>query len=786
MDKETLYQFEARCIQDEPPACQTMCPIHLDARAFIKLMAAGKFDEARKALDKVMPLGGLAGYLCSGPCRPHCRRAEIDEGIDLPLLERLCVMKSRAAKVLPLPPGSKKVAIFGAGLSSLALAWEMARKGVAVKIYHAGAPGGALTALPVEQLPPEALAEAISQLKNLRVNFEESLFAPELLAQALGNNLAVFLGFDDPALKAEALGLSVEEATAQALTLATARDKIFAWPGQSDTGFIGDLAAGKRAAGSITRLGQGVPPSSARQGEALYPSKLYTNLNGVEVQHQTKPADFLAPTEDEAKSEAGRCLQCQCLECVKHCVYLKHYDGYPKKLARETYNNISTAFGIRTSNTMILSCAECGLCGVVCPTGADMADFIPLARREMVEVKHMPVSAHEFALEDMLYSNAPEVSFWRHEPGLKESGWLFFPGCQLPASRPEATAGVYEHLRNNLLGGVGFMMACCGAPARWSGRPLLTARVVEAFRKSWAESGRPKVILACASCAFFFKQELPEIESDSLWNVLAGLPQPKGAAATEETLALHDPCAARQDSKTLSSVRRLLSGLGQPFEEMALGGRETKCCGYGGLADEANRQIGDKFIADRAADSGGRPILAHCIMCRDRLRKQGGPVLHLLDLLFPSAPPLEAARLPHTTISDRQEGRLAFTGAILNELWRESPPQDELMNKNHVLNISSELEALMDRRRILRRDVISVLDQARRQGAQFINPQSGRALSSYRPKQVTFWVEYSEKADGSYDIHDAYCHRMVVQGVPGEGADTAASLEGFDIKGGRR
>lgn len=785
MEKETLYQFESLCVQDEPPACQTTCPLHLDARAFIAQMAAGKYDEARKILDKVMPLSVLTGRLCAGPCRAHCRRSELDEGIDLPLLERLCVARGRSARVMPLPGGSKKVLVFGAGLASLTLAWEQARKGVAVTVRHLGPIGGTLNRLPPERLPQMALPEALNQLKNIKVRFEEvEQFTPDDLNRGLDDNLAVFLGFDDPALTAESLGLTESELTIDPLTLTTPLEKTLAWKPNQAAGFIADSAAGKRAAGSIVRLAQGVPPSSAREGEAVYPTRLYTNLAGVEIRPQAAPVEALAPTEEEAQTEAERCIQCQCLECVKHCVYLKHYNGYPKKLARETYNNIATAFGIRASNTMILSCAECGLCGAVCPNGCNMADFIPLARREMVEVRHMPVSAHEFALEDLLFSNSPEISFWRHEPKRDKSRWLFFPGCQLPASMPENVISTYEYLRRRLKGGVGFMMACCGAPARWSGRPVLTSQVRDNFKKNWLEAGQPRMILACASCALFFKAELPETPFETLWNILAALPPPERAVTTG-VLTLHDPCAARHDLSALAAVRAILKRSGQPFEEMPANGQKTKCCGYGGLADEANREVGDKFIADRAGESG-RPILAHCVMCRDRLRKNGGPTLHLLDLMFPAVAPEEAAMRPYPSISDRQEGRAAFSRRLLKELWNQRPPMDELMNKDIVLNISPELETLMDRRRILRRDIAAVLNQAENEGSQFINPDSGRKLTSYRPKQVTFWVEYSEKDDGSFDIHDVYCHRMVVQGVPGEGADTAASREGFDPLGGRR
>lgn len=101
------------------------------------------------------------------------------------------------------------------------------------------------------------------------------------------------------------------------------------------------------------------------------------------------------------------------------------------------------------------------------------------------------------------------------------------------------------------------------------------------------------------------------------------------------------------------------------------------------------------------------------------------------------------------------------------------------------LTIDEGVARKLEARRILRTDIKEVILYAQDNGAQFHNPDTGRYLTSLRPKQVTFWVEYTMEQDGSCTVHDAYCHRMVVPGVPGEGCDTACSLEGYAPKGGR-
>ena len=89
-------------------------------------------------------------------------------------------------------------------------------------------------------------------------------------------------------------------------------------------------------------------------------------------------------TASEAHAEAGRCLQCECLECVKACEYLQAFGSYPKKYLREIYNNEAIVMGSRLANNLINSCSLCGLCKEVCPNDLDMGAVIKEARERMV------------------------------------------------------------------------------------------------------------------------------------------------------------------------------------------------------------------------------------------------------------------------------------------------------------------------------------------------------------------------------------------------------------------
>jgi hypothetical protein len=199
MEQNMLRDLEHRCIQEEPPYCQTACPLKVDARAFCAAMAQERFDEARKILAKTMSLPDILVRICDHPCQSACIRAETGGAVELGRLERACLERtSPAAPPLRLPAKGKTVTVLGGGLSSLVCACELAKKGYRVLLGFTGTlPGGRLLSLPEETLPQNILAETWAFLQKLGVtrSSEEPLSLP-----ALREGEAAYLGMDDPAL----------------------------------------------------------------------------------------------------------------------------------------------------------------------------------------------------------------------------------------------------------------------------------------------------------------------------------------------------------------------------------------------------------------------------------------------------------------------------------------------------------------------------------------------------------------------------------------------------------
>ncbi len=765
MEQSRLREFEYRCIQEEPAECVAACPLHVDARSFVVAVAAGDWDESWKVLRKTMPLPGILGRICDHPCELRCKRRECGDAIRIGALERACVTRPAPAhRVLVLPRRDTEVAVVGSGLAGLTAASDLARKGYPVTVFDQEENvGGPLLRFPQAVLPREVVAAEAATLTSLGVEFR--LGEVPRLEDLRTQFAAVFVERDGEQAQPAAVGpdgwLLLPR---DPQTLETQWEGVFAGAqeplGDGVVSPIGWALQGRQAATSIDRFLQGASLSAGREKEGPQPTRLFVSLA------QAVPVSAVEPqeadgvyTSDEAQREAGRCLRCECLECVKVCEYLHHFGSYPRRYAREIYNNAAIVQGEHKANRLINSCMLCGLCTEVCPEDFSMTDLCLEARREMVAAGKMPPSAHEFALEDYAFSHSPAFALARAEPGSGHCAYAFFPGCQLAGSNPAQVEAVYAYLRRQLAGGVGLILDCCGAPAFWAGRQDLFEQGVADILEGRRRLGDPVLIFACPTCQAVVSPHLGHGEYVFLSEVMeqAGTP-PRAEGPAPPLRALHDPCTTRDAVGLQQSIRRLLAGLDQPIEELVLSGQITECCGYGGLQANANPQL----AAAVAARRGGESLLeyvTYCAMCRDSLAGQGKRILHVLDLIYPTE--MDPAGRARPGWSERRENRARLKTRLLRELWNEGggalQPWQEVQ-----LIIAGEVQAKLDARRILVEDVQQVIYHAEQTGDKLCHGLSGRFRASFRPRAVTFWVEYSPQ-DAGYEVHNAYAHRMTVE-----------------------
>ena len=784
MEQAFLREVESRCTQEDPPYCQAACPLHLDVRAFMLQMQGGNFQAARTVLERHLPFPAILGRVCDHPCENSCLRKDLGGSLAIGALERACVtLAPQAGRVLPRLQKTQRLAVLGAGPAGLTVAWDLSAKGYTVSVFHDADDKGAVlrSLFPEELLPAEIIAAELERLEKRSVTFQKQILSNEFLSRASQEFDGVFI--DVSCAAACCSELSIDENALNPVTGSMDDNHGLCFGGWPQS-FIAVVAEGRRGAVTLERYFSGASVTAAREREGVSGSRLYTPLEGVKALARVVPGSIPADasvsggiavsqmssvpgaffneissgssvtatcSEQEAVAESGRCLRCQCMACVRECAYLEHYKGYPKTYARQIYNNAAIVKGHHLSNTMINSCTLCGQCQAICPEDFSMADLCLTARREMVEKGYMPPSAHEFALEDMAVSNGPDCALLMPPPfssdpsciepsGSKTAALpdaqehLLFPGCQLAASRGNHIIQTLKHLNRYLSGGVGIWLSCCGIPAHWSGRESLFAETLGALRQQWTEAGKPRLIMACASCLKIFREAAPEILTVSLWEVLESeAPLPLFVAAADQcngrgnssdndagnavgdilggkhrenvfnknifsgkTLVLHDPCTTRHNIEWLNAVRTLLQRHGIEVVEPRLTRETTPCCGYGGLVWSANPEMGGRMVTRLAeglkaainekpsANDSGIHDSSHvhdsvvsCIMCRDRLVGSGTRAWHLLDILLPSLvdAAVEQAGQRAPGLSARRANRAALKRRILREFYARELPE---------------------------------------------------------------------------------------------------------------
>lgn len=775
MDLQKFHAMEGRCTQEDMPQCTAACPLHVDVRGMLAAVRQGDFSRGYALFAQLAPFPGIISRLCDSPCQTACVRETSDAGIAVNALERACVtFQSRPLpRKIYAPAKNKTVAIVGAGVSGLAAAYFLACKGYGVDIFDAGAVcGGALTALSEEALPRGLMTDELAVLERLGVRMHPGVTVSNTAHGDVSFNAllervdAVYLAPGKGSVAALDLGLGMYgDGTLRVdrETLATTHPKVFAGGGHrpdNASSFIRAVSDGKSAMISIDRCLQGASLTANRVNEGPQPTRLFARSAASPLPAVTMHDPGQGYSRDEAVAEAERCLDCQCLECVSRCEYIRHYASSPRHIARQVFKNMSGVGGHRF-NEQMNSCSLCRQCEAVCPGEFSLADICHAARESLVEQGKMPPSAFDFALHDLRFSGSDAFALARHEPGRTASAYAFYPGCQLSGAAPWQVASLYAYLRGKISAGVGLILGCCGVQADWAGEKEMFTAALAAVREQWIRLDRPAVILTCPTCHAVFQQHLPEIPIEFIFPLMERLGLPHPPADTPRTLAVHDSCSTRYETEIQESVRRILGRLGHTVTELPDSRKNTSCCGFGGLVQISNRHLAQQTM-DRRIGESDNDYLTYCAMCRENFASRGKATFHLLDLLFGDAAGRVAARSA-AGYSLRHDNRAQLRKTLLRDVWEECVPGAP---QPFVLRIAPEVRKVMEDAFILDDDVRDVLAYAERTGNRLRNRANGHFMASFKPGHVTFWVEYS-KQEAAFVIHDAYCHRLEIVGLPG-------------------
>lgn len=790
--EQYLKNFK-NCLQKEIPYCAAACPFQIDIPDFIEKMKRGGFKGAFNTYRDSVGFPLIASNLCHEPCKEACPGKETDRSIELLMLEKACISFT-GDKVPPdynLPAKKKKIAVIGAGISGLACALRICRKKYEVEIFECrDRIGGALWDLMIPQVFLQDLEEQFRH-ETYTLHLNTTVASVEDLAER---------GFDAVYAATGAGGNDFGLLSAAAAAVpgkpgeqTERREKYCAVYGNTGWfaggGLIGDepvyaLANGLHMGTVIDhflKTGNLLNPENVRNTKmCLDPAK--------KIQEPpVRPVNGTGYQREEAKKEAGRCLECQCDFCRTYCDLTEFYNKWPLRIRDEILATTlpgSAEVKATPAKRLMSTCTQCGLCKETCPEEIDLGGLILEGRKSMHLQKKVPWVFHDFWLRDMDFANSGPAA------AVAGSGskYAFFPGCQLGASDPALVEKAYEYLVSKRPG-TGLMLRCCGAPAEWSGDEDKFAHETKAIRGIWNELGRPTLIMACPTCEKKFKTHLQEVPVVSLYEIIvewglneegkttpgsSGTVQNAAFPHTGKLYSIFDPCAARQEEEMRKSVRELAKIVGLRLEPLTENDRNARCCGYGGQPGIANPEFAE-FVAQKRISESDNPYITYCINCRDIFAAAGKEAVHILNILFGGG----AVHGKQATVSQRRENRIELAQRLLEKYWNTVPEEREKKRTRNV-RIPEALAQKLSRERILEEEIIEVLDYCERTGRRVYHPEK-RTYSGYSESgHMTCWVEYrlSESADEAgradetdqasrnYTLVNAYTHRMKIELEP--------------------
>ncbi len=172
------------CEQLALSPCENSCPLHINIPRYLELLKADRLDQAFLSLVLDNPLPASTGRVCQHPCDNRCRRAGIDESVNMREVHRYIADTVYASAKYPaliqsvvarkLGPSGRRVAVVGAGPTGLTAAYYLSLLGHDVTVYDSNPePGGMLRyALPQYRLPKSVLENELALISAVGVQFQ--------------------------------------------------------------------------------------------------------------------------------------------------------------------------------------------------------------------------------------------------------------------------------------------------------------------------------------------------------------------------------------------------------------------------------------------------------------------------------------------------------------------------------------------------------------------------------------------------------------------------------------
>ena len=195
---------EYNIYKEDMPVCQEACPVHLNIRSYVGLIADGKPLESLAVIREKLPLPGSNRPGLPTSLRKCLQPTIPDEPISICFLKRYVADAEIAQEIepsyeIPETKFKEKVGIIGAGPAGLTCAYHLARMGYAdIQIHETlPVPGGYLwVGIPEYRLPKKLLQREVDLICNMgvKIQYNTRIGKDVAFEDLQKDNDAVFIG----------------------------------------------------------------------------------------------------------------------------------------------------------------------------------------------------------------------------------------------------------------------------------------------------------------------------------------------------------------------------------------------------------------------------------------------------------------------------------------------------------------------------------------------------------------------------------------------------------------
>ncbi len=351
----------------------------------------------------------------------------------------------------------------------------------------------------------------------------------------------------------------------------------------------------------------------------------------------------------------SNCLGMECGYCRARCpaftaVPLESSTARGKARILEAYRKGELEAGELVEASYI--CARCGYCDEICPVGAGSSEFLLEMRQMTVDegdippeltgiIERLDVTGTPYGERDTGWADS-SASKGTGKPRKKRSFFskgrgrtAYFPGCTVQAKTPDIAARTMELLHLCGEDPVPIPGPCCGSPYMNAGLKDKWETAARDLLEFFNEKRIGKIIVSCPGCARAFGEDYPGIPGKDATAAMPGIvhittfltevlrKQSLPFRKMKGRAIYHDPCHLGRTLGVIEEPRRLIRAAGLELVEFHAHGRESECCGGGGVLQVYRKEESRRALEKRAMEAVDRDvdfIISACGHCEARFR----------------------------------------------------------------------------------------------------------------------------------------------------------------------